>query len=208
MDEIRLYIEGGSSNKAQTKASLRQGFSVFFRSIIAQARAKKLKWTIIVSGSTTETIKGFLNAVRYYPNAQSFVLIDADGPVNKEPSFFMADKVRGYYPHQYRQTSHLMVQVMESWFLADSESLIRYYGQNFNRGSLPGASDIERVSKSDVFTALRKATSKTQKGSYHKIQHASELLKIINPEIVSRKATHCRSLFIALEDTIARAFRS
>ena len=98
---------------------------------------------------------------------------------------------------------HLMAQTMETWILADSEALAKYYGQNFAPNALPKSDDLERVSKADVEQALKRATQKTQKGAYHKIKHASDLLKRIDPEKARKKCRHCDRLFSVLNHVMA-----
>ena len=98
---------------------------------------------------------------------------------------------------------HLMTQTMETWILADSEALADYYGQNFSRNALPKSNDLERVSKVDVEQALKQATRKTQKGTYHKIEHAGDLLELIDPEKARKKCRHCARLFSVLNRVMA-----
>jgi hypothetical protein len=78
--------------------------------------------------------------------------------------------------------AHLMVQAMESWFLADQQALADYYGQGFLRNSLPGQPDIEQIAKEEVFRVLRHASRHTQKGEYHKTRHGFELLEENRPQ--------------------------
>lgn len=59
---------------------------------------------------------------------------------------------------------HLMVQTMEAWFIADADTLAQFYGQHFNRNSLPGAKDVETIDKSRIEKALDAATRHTTKG--------------------------------------------
>lgn len=98
---------------------------------------------------------------------------------------------------------HLMTQTMETWILADSEALAKYYGQNFVRNALPKSGDLERVSKIDVEQALKQATRKTQKGAYHKIEHAGDLLELIDPKKARKKCRHCDQLFSVLSRAMA-----
>ena len=60
-----------------------------------------------------------------------------------------------------------MVQVMESWFLADPDTLKAFYGREFRAGSLPRNQNIEQISKQDVERGLKHATSVTKKGDYY-----------------------------------------
>jgi len=81
------------------------------------------------------------------------------------------------------EQAHLMVQVMEAWFLADPDTLANFYRQGFLRNSLSPQKDIERLDKRRVFESLSHASNGTQKGSYHKTNHRFELLELIDPTI-------------------------
>ena len=98
---------------------------------------------------------------------------------------------------------HLMVQTMETWIVADSEALIKYYGQGFRANVLPVREDLEKEDKTTVADALGRATEQTQKGRYHKIRHAGDLLASINPKKVQARCRHCKKLFAALGAAIA-----
>lgn len=98
-----------------------------------------------------------------------------------------------------------MVQVMESWFLADRVALSKYYGQGFLSNSLPGQPNIELIPKQRVFDALEHATRPTQKREYHKTRHGFDLLELIDPALVGAASVHARDLFSVLN---ARAQQS
>ena len=74
---------------------------------------------------------------------------------------------------------HLMVQCMESWFLADRAALEKYYGQGFRQKSLPGKQNIEEIPKGDVIDGLKAAAREAKKETYHKTQHSFEILERI-----------------------------
>lgn len=78
---------------------------------------------------------------------------------------------------------HLMVQVMESWFLADRKSLKSFFGQGFNENQLPPPTRaIEGVPKADVYRALANATAHCRtKAPYGKGEHSFKLLAAIDP---------------------------
>ena len=62
------------------------------------------------------------------------------------------------------RNAHLMVQCMESWFLADMDALTGFFGDGFNSGALPRRPDIENVSKRDLERGLRRATRPSSRG--------------------------------------------
>jgi DNA-directed RNA polymerase len=88
-----------------------------------------------------------------------------------------------------------MVQLMESWFLADKEKLAEFYGKDFHAKALSNNKNVEQVPKNDVISGLEKATQKTKKGKYGKGLHSGEVLKIIDCDKVRESAPHCERLF-------------
>ncbi len=62
---------------------------------------------------------------------------------------------------------------------------------------------LETVAKTDIDRALELATKDTQKGCYHKIHHASDLLGRIDPDRVRQRCAHCKRLFTLIGQAIA-----
>ncbi len=86
----------------------------------------------------------------------------------------------------------MMVQCMESWFLADPDTVAAYYKKDFKKTKLPklGKGGVETISKQKVQQSLKSATCQTQKGPYHKTRHGFALLAIIEPERVIAASEH------------------
>ena len=95
-----------------------------------------------------------------------------------------------------------MVQAMEAWFLADREALDEFYDGGFLAKSLPGSpTKIEAVRKDDLEPTLIHATKKTKtKGEYHKINHGSALLALIDPSKVEKASPHAASFHAFLRE--------
>ena len=96
-----------------------------------------------------------------------------------------------------------MAQVMETWFVADPESVKAYYGKDFNEGALPKHAQPESVSKAAITAGLENATKNTKKGRYRKIKHGSDLMARISPDTVKQKCQHCKRLFDSVEALLA-----
>ena len=92
------------------------------------------------------------------------------------------------------QNAHLMVQCMESWFLADMDALAAFFGDGFNSGALPRRPDVENVSKRDLERGLRRATRPSSKGEYHKGRHSFEILAELDPGRVIAASPHAKRL--------------
>ena len=170
----------------------------FLKPLKEAARNKALNLKVVVCGPRSETFKRFRNAVNNSDDAVSVLLVDAEGPVNQSPRLHLRDQDKWNLSFTSEDTIHLMVQTMETWIVADSGTLKSYYGQGFRAKNLPGAKNLERVAKTDIESSLGEATKDTQKGRYHKIRHASDLLKRIDAERVKVRCCHCQRLFDAI----------
>ena len=73
---------------------------------------------------------------------------------------------------------------MESWFLADKDTLESYYGQGFLRNSLPARPKVEAIPKATVMSSLEHASAPCQKKSYHKTNHGFAILALIDPKLI------------------------
>ena len=91
-----------------------------------------------------------------------------------------------------------MVQVMESWFLADREALGAYYRQGFRDSSLPQNPRIEEAGKDDVLNGLEQATRDTSKGRYNKGNHSFDLLARLAPAKVTNASPYAKRFIDAL----------
>ena len=195
--EIRVYFEGDSA--------LRKGFNNFLKSEIDLARQRGLGFNLIAGGSTAETIKDFMIAARTHKDAINIVLIDSDKPDNGN---LIADlKQRESWDTEagaeiQDDQIHFMVQVMESWFLADRDALKKYYKQGFREKQLPGNPNVERISKSDVINGLVNATRNIRKKKYHKTRHAPDLLSNLDVAKICSNAPACNRLFRSLRSLI------
>ena len=190
MSGIAIYMEGGGKGNA-TKTALRQGMERFLQPLKDTARNKVLKLRVVPCGPRSEAFKRFRNS----DDAIKVLLVDAEGPVSQSPRLHLRNQDKWNLSFAPEETIHLMVQTMEAWIVADSAALSSYYEQGFRANKLPKATDLETVPKRDVEHSLRDATKDTQKGRYHKIRHASDLLKRIDAERVRGRCRHCQRLF-------------
>ena len=90
---------------------------------------------------------------------------------------------------------HLMVQIMESWFLADRGALEEFYGQGYRGNALPQHPQIEQIAKQDVLNGLDRAARDTSKRGYNKGSHSFEILAKLDPEKVQNASPHAKTLY-------------
>lgn len=132
----------------------------------------------------------------------AILLVDSETGVTSAPKQHLATEPAWLLPGVPDDDIHLMVQVMETWIVADPNALQAFYGQGFNLNALPNHADLEQVPKVDVAHALENATKQTRKGRYHKIRHASVLGRI-GPEQVRARCKHCDRLFLRIRSLVS-----
>lgn len=189
--EIRIYFEGDDA--------LRPGFHRFFSEIVENARSRKCRFRLIAANGTPA--QDYLDGFKANPAACNVLLLDSDEPITGNAMELCAKK--GLASHC--GSVFWMVQVMESWFLADPASLRTYYGNEFQESALKGNPNVEQIAKSYVVARLKAATKSTRKKEYDKTGHAPDLLASIRPEIVQASSAHCKLLFDTLRAKLADA---
>lgn len=200
MTEVRVYVEGGGGKDG--KARLREAFARFFGALDAGARRGKTRLRFILCGSRNQTYEDFLSGLRSNPDAFNILLVDAERPVNDSPRAHLQAPPPGDgwdLSAIEDEQCHLMVEVMESWFLADPQNVGILYGKGFAAAAFPKTRNLETVPKSAVMDALKKATRATQKGEYHKMRHSPQILERLDPAKVRARAPHCDLLWTTIE---------
>ena len=201
--EIVIYIEGDTKQKGKGNAiTLRQGFREFFKDLTEKI---KIPIDFKLVGARELTIKIFLAEQKYNSENFSVLLVDSEGEIdeNESPKTFLQKISPKFdFKNVEDEQCHLMVQIMESWFLADKEKLAEFYGQDFNANALPQNNNVERIPKADVISGLENATRNTKKGKYGKGSHSGEILRRIDFRKVRESAAHCERLFEILSEKI------
>lgn len=183
---IRLYVEGGGDSKALRRACAK-GFRIFLERAGIAGRLPR----IVACGGRRHTYERFSTTLDAGEDTP-MLLVDAEGPVTAAgPWEHLAAQDGWERPGEAEDRQcHLMVQVMESWFLADRAALTSFYGQRFLENALPGTPLVEQVSKLDVLSGLTRATRNTRKGRYDKGLHSFDILSALDPSTVEGAAPH------------------
>ena len=197
---VKVYVEGGGDRR-ELKTKCRRGFSEFFR----KARLADRMPRIIAGGDRKKTYDSFCVVLdKAADNDFIVLLVDSEEPVAEGSSPWLHLKKRDKWdkpPGAADENAHLMVQCMEAWFLADKETLEKFFGSQFNRNALPGRPDIENISKYDLENGLKNATRLCGlKGEYHKGRHSFAILAELNPEKVTATSPHAKRLIDTLLD--------
>ena len=201
MTGLRIYVEGGGQSSAG-KSQIRRGFGEFMQELREAARGKRLSWTVVAAGSRDSAFNDFLTATDLYPDEFVILLVDSEGLVAGNLLAHLAHRDNWIIPASKADNVHAMVQTQESWIVCDTAALQKYYGAGFRASSLPVHPDIEQVDRRDVARSLDRATERSKKGTYHKINHGGDVLTVISPALVRARSAHCERLFVTLKKMI------
>ena len=195
----RLYVEGGGDSKA-LRTECRRGFSEFLRKAGLEGRMPR----IVASGSRGNAYDSFRTAVSATSSnsGSPMLLVDAEGPVTSAgPWDHLHERDCWVRPQGAGdEQCHLMVQCMESWFLADRLSLAGYFGNGFRESALPGNPAVEAIPKADVLDGIDQAARNTSKGGYSKGEHSFRLLAKVDPSRVTTVSPWASRFVAALRE--------
>jgi hypothetical protein len=189
---LKIFVEGGGDTKT-LRTACREGFSSF----LEKAGLKGYMPRIIACGGRQNAYDDFCTAITH--NELAMLLVDSESPVHPK---YQVNEFSRWNPWGHLENRkgdnwnkldnvsaddcHLMVQCMETWFLADRSALESFYGKDFNAKALPAMENsIEEIDKEQIYQALEAATRNCEKkGSYDKGKHSFKLLAAINPALV------------------------
>lgn len=185
MVELHLYVEGGGDSKT-LHTRCREGF----RRFLERAGLKGHMPRIVACGSRNNAYNDFKTALSQ--GRPAMLLVDSESPVianNKDkPWAHLAARDQWATPTAANDAHcHLMVQCMESWFLADRATLQAFFGQGFQAAALSAENrPIEAIAKAEVYESLANATKDCKtKARYGKGEHSFELLGRVDPAKVT-----------------------
>jgi hypothetical protein len=190
---LKIYVEGGGDSK-QLRSLCRRGFSDFFGKAGLFGKMPR----VVACGSRENAYDSFCTAVENGESA--LLLVDSEAPVAAAntpgavsawtPWVHLGERKGDGWKRPARavdEDCHLMVQCMETWFLADPKALEQFFGQGFQAGALPhGSKAVESISKASIFQSLARATrSCKSKRPYGKGEHSFKILGMIDPQKVA-----------------------
>lgn len=186
---VKLFVEGGGDGKS-LRTECRQAISEFLKKAgLAGCLART-----VASGGRRQAYEDFCTAIA--SGEPALLLVDSEGPVAAEhqtgeagawqPWSHLAKRIGDGWAKPdgaLDEHCHLMVECMESWFLADRATLKAFFDPGFRDNALPAAGNaIESVGKVQLYQALSAATSNCKtKAQYGKGAHSFKLLGSIDP---------------------------
>jgi len=196
-------VEGGAQDSALERSLCRQAFGQFFCS---DPRLKGKLPRTVPCGGRKAAYEAFVTEVRNpKPGVLPLLLVDSEIGVAKGLTVWEHlktrpddnwDKPDGVTDGQ----AFLMVQLMETWFIADRDAMKRFFGANFRAAAIPAWPNLEDVPKRAVYESLDKATADCGPGKYAKGKLSFDLLRSISPAKVEAASPHARELFERLRN--------
>ena len=217
MKTVKLFVEGGGDRKS-LRTECRLGYNAFLQKSGLSGYMPR----IVASGSRNAAYSDYCTAISNGEDA--LLLVDSESAViiPMNDSTYESENIKMWKPWYHLlnrhghtgeiadpwekpsgasdEDCHLMVQSMESWFLADVATLKDYYGQRFHENSLPSRPDIESIPKDTVMSCLKAATRDTLKGSYDKGDHSFTILAKVDPAKIMSKSPWARRLVTLLSE--------
>jgi hypothetical protein len=195
---VTLYVEGGGDSKT-LKTACRKGFSDFLSKAGVTNRPR-----IVASGGRRQAFEDFCIAL-HKGDRVALLLVDSEDTVTSNtPWEHLAERGGDEWTKPDQATAaqcHLMVQCMETWLLADRDTLAEYFGQGFREAVLPHPSrSIESIGKAELYRALALATHGCKtKARYGKGEHSFELLGMIDPVRVTSASSWAQCFVTAVK---------
>jgi len=185
---VKLYLEGGGESKSD-HINCRKGFRQLLERAGFVGRMPALK----ACGSRNDAYSDFKTALHTagageYP----VLLVDSEALVNQSAWRHLQSRDGWERPAGVDdEQAQLMVQCMESWCVADRNTLRQFFGVALREGALPVLNNLEAQTKESVQEALLNATRACgcDRG-YKKGKRSFELLGKLDPAELKRHLPH------------------
>ena len=192
MVSAKIYIEGGGDGQL-LDTLFRQAWSAYFKAAGLEGSMPR----VVRGKGRSRTFDLFATAIHQNKAGElPLLLVDSEAPLQEGHSAWQHLKARDNWDMPAGASddqAFLMVQIMETWFIADRDLLRQYFGSTLRETSLPAWPTLETVSKIDVLDALERATAGCNR-QYAKGKVSFELLAKLDPAKVSQACPHAQRL--------------
>lgn len=178
-----LYIEGAESKEDQVRC--REGF----RTLIGKlgfAAGKKMP-RLSACGGRKSAFDDFRTAhARSQPGDYIAMLVDSEDPVADIEKPWDHLRVRDKWSRPAGANDEqvlFMTTCMETWIVADRETLKRHYGHKLQETALPPTYNLENQNRADVHTKLEHATRDCP-NAYQKGKRSFVVVGEVNPGVL------------------------
>jgi len=188
----KLYVEGGGEGP-RLDTRFREAWQRFFHRAGLAGRMPK----VVRGGGRSQTFEMFRTALANPRRGEvPLLLLDSEGPVTPGRSVWTHLKLVDDWSRPtgaHDDQAFFMVQIMETWLLADREALQRYFGAGFCADALKAWPKLESVAKDTVLKALERASAGCAT-RYSKGRVSFDLLGQIDPGFVGSACPHACAL--------------
>jgi hypothetical protein len=169
--KIILFIEGEPNSP---NGDLRMGYSKLLSQKLKGKMPKIIMGGGFSQGGKNQTIHKF--KTHKLNSDLTLLLVDLDKPENERENDLRQESLL-----ENKENVFYMIQELESWFLSQPEMLDKFYGKDNQHkkisDKIPRKKAIEIAKPDEV---LMRITKNTKKGTYHKIKHAVDLLRLLD----------------------------
>ena len=152
---------------------------------------------VVRGGARNNTFDLFARAIKNpIPKRVPLLLVDSEDTIHADYSVWQHLHARGGWhqpPGAHADQAFLMVRVMETWFLADRQSLKGYFDAGFAENKIRQWPRLEDVPKATVLNSLQEATARCREG-YAKGRVSFKLLARIDPACVEAACPSAKAL--------------
>lgn len=192
MVTFKLYVEGGGEGP-RLDTRFREAWQRFFLRAGLAGRMPK----VVRGGGRSQTFEMFRTALANPRRGEvPLLLLDSEGPITPGHSVWAHLKSLDDWSRPAGagdDQAFLMVQIMETWLVADREALRRYFGSGFRADALKAWSRLESVAKATVLKALERASAGCAT-RYSKGRVSFDLLGLVDPTLVMSACPHALAL--------------
>ena len=191
--KVKIYAEGGGEGQL-LDTLFRQGWTEFFKKAGLEGKMP----SVVRGKGRGRTYDLFLTAsANRKANELPLLLVDSEEPVQAGHTVWQHLKARDGWDKPAGAAddqAFLMVQVMETWFIADREMLKTFFKPDFNDARIPHWPNLEAVIKTTAYEALAKATADCKTRQYAKGKISFEMLAKLDPATVEAACPTARRL--------------
>lgn len=196
-----LYIEGAESKEDQVRC--REGF----RNLIGKlgfASGKRMP-RLSACGGRNSAFDDFKTAHESSkPGDYIAMLVDSEDPVADVEKPWDHLKARDNWEKPADAVDEqvlLMTTCMETWIMADRETLKRHYGHKLEESALPPLNDLESRGRHDVHDKLVRATRNCS-NAYSKGKRSFEVVAKLEPAVLRQHLPSFERMERVLEDNL------
>ena len=196
-----VLLEGGDVESSESLGRCREGFRRLLEKCGFSGRMPRLK----ACGSRQSAYENF---VAIYASQSSLdyiaLLIDSEDPVaNIDETWRHLNQRDGWQRPAGAQNDQVlfMVTCMETWIVADRQTLNQHFGSPLQTSALPPLNNLEGRSRQDVQDRLERATRDCP-GPYSKGPKSFEILGKLNPDVLEQRLPSFRRARRILSDKL------